>query len=116
MAQCVTFHSGTVVSLGWRSWWCEFSPIKTGQGWIVEVELKGEHAGWHLCKAMRATEIEWQDMGFSPGDRRAYLDTITEAGRDAWLTFIIQHLSKTGQLNRDHELTAYSSFGLAYGD
>ena len=67
---------------------------------MVEVELKGEHAGWQLCEAMKATEIEWQDMGFSPGDRRAYVDTITEAG----------------QLNRDHELTAYSSFGLTYGD
>jgi len=116
MAQCVTFHSGAVVSLGWRSWWCEFSRNKTGQGWTVEVELKGEHAGWHLCKAMRAAEIECQDMGFSPGARRAYVDAVTEAGRDAWLTFIIQHLSKTGQLNRDHELTAYSSFGLPYGD
>ena len=116
MAQCVTFHSGTVVSLGWRSWWREFSPIKNDQGWIVEVELKGEHAGWQLCEAMKATEIEWQDMGFSPGDRRAYVDTITEAGRDAWLTFIIQHLRQTGQLNRDHEITAYSSFGLTYGD
>jgi hypothetical protein len=39
MAQCVTFHSGTVVALGWRAWWCEFSPIKNGQGWLVEVEL-----------------------------------------------------------------------------
>ena len=116
MAQCVTFHSGTVVSLGWRSWWCEFSPIKNGQGWMVEVELKGANAGWQLCEAMRATKIQWQDMGFSPGARRAYVDATTEAGRDAWLTFIIQHLSKTGQLNRDHELTAYSSFGLAYGD
>ena len=42
MAQCVTFHSGAVVSLGWRSWWCEFSRNKTGQGWTVEVEASSK--------------------------------------------------------------------------
>ena len=80
MAQCVTFHSGTVVSLGWRSGLCGFSPIKNGQGWMVEVELKGAYAGWQLCEAMKTAEIEWQDMGFSPGGRRAYVDATTEAG------------------------------------